>query len=225
MNYYKILGIKQTAKREEIKKAYRNLAKKYHPDKGGSKNDFLNINTAWQILSNPKTREEFDSYLNNLRNPSINLQDYKFSEKTYQYKNNSSEKDSSLKCWIKDVFLPINKIIGQVINQLSKEIKNLEGDPYDELLMNPFCNYLEQSQKKLEKVYVIYNSKPIPSTANNFALNLYHCFSEVQDSLNELEKYTMGYVDNYLRDGKEMMNSAKKKRSLLSDEKNTLPIN
>jgi len=41
-------------------------------------------------------------------------------------------------------------------------------------------------------------------------LDLYHCFSQVQDALDELDRYTQGYVDDYLFDGKQMMKEAKR---------------
>ena len=52
---YEVLGISKTATDEEIKRAYRVLAKKHHPDKTGSKDDsmFKSIGQAYEILSNP----------------------------------------------------------------------------------------------------------------------------------------------------------------------------
>jgi len=50
-------------------------------------------------------------------------------------------------------------------------------------------------------------------------LDLYHCLSHVEDGINELERYTMGYVDNYLHDGKAMIAIAKKKRKFLQSNK------
>lgn len=61
MNYYSILGVKQGASDDEIKKAYRKLAMKYHPDRGGDEKKFKEISTAYDILSNPQKRQMLDA--------------------------------------------------------------------------------------------------------------------------------------------------------------------
>jgi molecular chaperone DnaJ len=62
-DYYEILGIARNASKEEIKKAYRTLAHKYHPDKTkGEDKKFKEINEAYQILSDEKKRAEYDAY-------------------------------------------------------------------------------------------------------------------------------------------------------------------
>lgn len=61
-DYYEILGVARNASREDIKKAFRKLAHKHHPDKGGSADKFKEINEAYQILSDDKKRAEYDRY-------------------------------------------------------------------------------------------------------------------------------------------------------------------
>ncbi|MBI2632843.1 MAG: molecular chaperone DnaJ [Parcubacteria group bacterium] len=62
-DYYKILGIKKDASPEEIKRAFYQLAQKYHPDKpGGSAEKFKEVNEAYQILSNQEKRAQYDQY-------------------------------------------------------------------------------------------------------------------------------------------------------------------
>ena len=59
---YETLGVEKTADAKEIKKAYRKLAVKHHPDKGGDEHKFKEINAAYEILSDADTRAKYDKY-------------------------------------------------------------------------------------------------------------------------------------------------------------------
>jgi len=62
-DYYKILGVERGANDDEIKKAYRKLAHKYHPDKsGGDEAKFKEINEAYQVLSDKSKRQQYDQF-------------------------------------------------------------------------------------------------------------------------------------------------------------------
>jgi len=62
-DYYEILGINKNASPEEIKRAFRDLAQKYHPDKpGGDAEKFKQINEAYQVLSDPEKKQMYDQY-------------------------------------------------------------------------------------------------------------------------------------------------------------------
>ena len=62
-DYYEILGVSKNASQEEIKRAFRKLAHKYHPDKEtGDTEAFKKINSAYQVLSDPKKREQYDRF-------------------------------------------------------------------------------------------------------------------------------------------------------------------
>ncbi|MCK9457425.1 MAG: DnaJ domain-containing protein, partial [Candidatus Riflebacteria bacterium] len=64
-DYYEVLGVPKNADDNEIKKAFRNLARKYHPDvnKGEEAAEkFKEINEAYQILSDRQKRDAYDQY-------------------------------------------------------------------------------------------------------------------------------------------------------------------
>src|SRR4030042_5911884 len=61
-DYYKILGISRGASTEDIKKAFRILAHKHHPDKGGDEKKFKEINEAYQVLSDKEKRSQYDRF-------------------------------------------------------------------------------------------------------------------------------------------------------------------
>lgn len=65
-DYYDILGIKRGASQEEIKRAYRRLARKYHPDLNpgdkSAEQKFKEINEAYEVLGDPKKRAEYDQF-------------------------------------------------------------------------------------------------------------------------------------------------------------------
>jgi len=65
-DYYKALGVDKNASADEIKKAFRKLAVKYHPDRNpddkGAEDKFKEINEAYAVLSDPKKKEEYDTY-------------------------------------------------------------------------------------------------------------------------------------------------------------------
>lgn len=60
MTYYEILGVTKESSADEIKRAYRKLASQHHPDKGGDKNKFQEIEQAYRTLSDPNKKQQYD---------------------------------------------------------------------------------------------------------------------------------------------------------------------
>jgi DnaJ-class molecular chaperone len=66
-DYYQVLGVSKTSSREEIQKAYRQLARKYHPDFNqndpkGAKEKFQKVQEAFDVLGNPEKRQIYDQF-------------------------------------------------------------------------------------------------------------------------------------------------------------------
>jgi molecular chaperone DnaJ len=84
-DYYEVLGIKRNASEDEIKKAFRNLAKKYHPDINKDKNaeeKFKEINEAFQVLSDKQKRAQYDQFGHSAFKPEdfAGFRDFNFEE-------------------------------------------------------------------------------------------------------------------------------------------------
>jgi|TARA_B000000557_G_scaffold171423_1_gene139421 DnaJ-class molecular chaperone len=60
-NYYDILGVSEDASNDQIKKAFKNIAKKEHPDRGGNETVFKEANEAYDTLKDTKKRQEYDT--------------------------------------------------------------------------------------------------------------------------------------------------------------------
>src|SRR5579863_52908 len=66
IDYYKVLGVNKTATQDEIKNAYRKLARKHHPDLNPNDKEankkFQQVNEANEVLSDPDKRKKYDQY-------------------------------------------------------------------------------------------------------------------------------------------------------------------
>jgi len=78
MNYYEILGVTENASQDDIKKAYKKLAMKYHPDRGGDEKRFKEISQAYETIGDPEKRSNYDH--ERLHKPHIHIRTGNFQD-------------------------------------------------------------------------------------------------------------------------------------------------
>lgn len=103
MDYYQLLGVNRDASSEEIKKAYRRLAMKHHPDKGGNEAEFKKINEAYDVLSDMQKKAAYDnpqSAFHNWNNPNpgdrFDYEDIMSHVRNYQQTQNQAKNPDAI---------------------------------------------------------------------------------------------------------------------------------
>jgi molecular chaperone DnaJ len=207
--HYQILKIDSQATAEEIKHSYRRLAKEFHPDLNQSRDNhdrIIKINAAYEVLSDPLRRREYDWQLQPDRQiPSPQQQKSSVSRRPPTV---GREIDEDLVLWLNQVYTPVNRMITWIIKPLKSQIIDLSADPFDDDLMANFESYLTDCQRHLDKLEKIFHSLPNPSPVAAIAANLYYCIDRIADGIKELNFYAMNYDDRYLHTGQEMFKIA-----------------
>ena len=220
---YAVLGVSPAASAAEIKAAYRTLVKRHHPDAGGDDTRIVALNAAWEVLRDGERRRRYDAEHQGRRGSGAGAEGRQ-GRGARRQASSRHHGDGLLLEWLRQIYAPIDRSLGQVINPFAAQLRALAADPYDDQLMDTFCGFLRDSQARMARAEQLYRSKACPAAAKGFSLSLYHCLSQVQDALAELERYTLGYVDDYLRDGREMLREAKKRRERLHQERRRLDL-
>tara|TARA_R110001592_G_scaffold237306_3_gene496152 strand:+ start:52789 stop:53682 length:894 start_codon:yes stop_codon:yes gene_type:complete len=110
IDYYQILGIAKNASENEIKKAYRKLARKYHPDVSANdkeaENKFKEINEANEVLSNPDNRKKYDKYGKDWKHADEfdKAKSQQQSQSTHQHQNTSNYSEGDFSDFFESMF-------------------------------------------------------------------------------------------------------------------------
>lgn len=221
-----MLGVTPQASGEEIKAAYRSLVKQHHPDAGGDDDTILALNAAWEVLGDQERRSHYDRQRAGSGNDATSSTAAGASAaSTWDAARGAgvtAARDEQRLAWLSQIYGPIDRLLGQVVNPFPAQLRALAADPYDDSIMEAFCAFLELSQARMGRVESLYRAQPCPSGLQAFSLELYHCLSLVKDALLDLERYTMGYVDSYLRDGRELLRKARLRRRQLHESRRQL---
>ena len=75
-DYYRILGLDSNSSLANIKHKYHQLSLQHHPDKGGPENNFIQLNQAYKVLSDPNLKQQYDfQYVANINKSSVAVHD------------------------------------------------------------------------------------------------------------------------------------------------------
>jgi molecular chaperone DnaJ len=220
--HYQILDVDETATQAEIKRAYRRLAKEFHPDSQSdraSHDRIARINTAYEVIGDPSKRMVYDqqrqgvavadpveSAANRAKRTAEAQEVYRYAREVTQ----SSEVRED--AWLKLVYGPVDRLLGKITSPLRAEIRKLSADPFDDELMEGFMAYLEQGRTGLGQAQGKFNSMANPASMAGVAADIYHCLGLIEDGLDELDRFTMSYEESYLHTGAELFRRVKQMR-------------
>jgi len=204
-NHYKTLNINPTATQAEIKRAYRQLVKIFHPDsdrQGADRGDRIRkINAAYEVLGDPHKRQLYDSY----QQPAPVSRAKKARK---QPQKTARQLDIELELWLERVYAPVNRCVCHILNPLEAQINELAGDPFDDDLVEQFQSYVEECDEHLERAKSCFYSQPNPSPVAGAAANLYYCLDRLRDGIEEMRLFALNYDDRCLHAGMEMFRIA-----------------
>ena len=210
-NHYQILEISPSASQGQIKQAYRRLAKRFHPDCGEAANhgQIILINAAYEVLGDPERRRTYDrQFISNYPSAQRQQREAKAQE-YYQHRRKAAQKTEIIfDFWLKEIYIPIHRLVSLIINSLEDQIDDLAADPFDDDLMAVFKDYLLECRDYLQQAKQVFLSQPNPAQAAKIAASLYFCLNQLGDGIDELEWFTLNYDDSHLFMGKELFRIA-----------------
>ena len=214
MNHYQTLQVNSQASQQEIKRAYRRLAKQFHPDSQPENKNcdkIIALNAAYEVLSNSKSRRLYDrqQQLGQTNDFFVYRQARnEAAQKQYQRRQARKSPEIDYYQWLKEIYFPIDLLINQILQPLETEIDRLSADPFDDELMEDFEAYLDTCNDYWQQAQAKLTSQPNPSQLAGVAANLYYCLNHIGDGIKELQWFTMNYNDRYLHTGQEIFRIA-----------------
>lgn len=220
-DHYRTLNVTPTATQAEIKQAYRHLAKQFHPDSNqetANHEKIARVNAAYEVLGDPENRKSYDQqlqYLTQLEEAGFSAGRGNRQQRTAaaqarhrQPQQTAQKADEHLKQWLTQVYTPVSQLVLQILKPLKEQIDALAADPFDDLLMADFQEYLEDCRDRLGRAETIFHSLPNPKSLAGVAAHLYYCLNQVDDGIEQLEFFTLNYDDYYLHTGQELFRIA-----------------
>lgn len=213
--HYQILEVTEAATQAEIKQAYRRLAKRFHPDsqtESAGHEQISRLNEAYEVLGDPEQRTRYDRQRQGYATAmtaeeSAVSRNQRSAEVQAHYRHQrqaAQASEAQLEQWLRQVYNPVDRLIAKILSPLKGEIRALSADPFDDELMEGFQAYLESCRGWLEQAQGKFQSMRNPATAAGVAANLYHCLNQLEDGIDEMERFTCSYEESYLHTGQEL---------------------
>ncbi len=208
VNYYETLGISTGATQDQVKQAYRKLAKQFHPDsqnQAAAHDKIAAVNAAYEVLGDQHERRRYDAERRSRIETAANKRAARAADSQNLYRKRTRKvADTTIEQWLRSVFNPTDRLIGQILKPLKAEVRALSADPFDDELMAAFQAYIETCQEALERAKAKFRSMPNPAGVAGGAANLYYCLNQLEDGIEEIERFTYTYDDSYLHAGQEL---------------------
>jgi len=210
-NHYDTLHIPPTATSAEIKQSYRRLVKLFHPDsnqKTADPEQIVRINIAYEVLSDPQQRRTYDRKLHQTDLDNRQQRSAEAQTNYHHRRQTGQDADAQLQQWLKQVYVPVNRLLYHILSPLAEQIEELSADPFDDELMTDFQTYLEDCRHYLNQAQLTFRSLPNPATVAGVAAHLYYCLNQLGDGIEDLNLFTLNYDDHYLHTGQELFRIA-----------------
>jgi molecular chaperone DnaJ len=213
-NHYETLKVSPNASQAEIKQAYRRLVKIFHPDSNQHTSDpeqIIRINAAYEVLGDTKNRQNYDLSLRqrSQKTTSQRQQRTAAAQQRYQATRQTGRAvDEQIEEWLHSVYQPVNRLVFSILTSLKEQIEKLAADPFDDVLLEEFQDYLNACRDDFKQAHTIFRSLPNPPSLARAAAHLYYCLNQVGDGLDQLQYFPLNYDESYLHAGQEMFRIA-----------------